>query len=75
MDSAGVLARPHHDVARLQVSMRDAFLVGRRDRLGHGNSNPQGLHERQAASRNQIDERSPFDQFHREEWHAVDDLA
>ena len=73
-DSAVVLALADHDVAGLQVAMRDAFLVGGSDSIGHGNRNLQDVGERQAAFRNHFGEGSSFDQLHREERHALDSL-
>ena len=74
LDAAVVLTLSDHDVAGLQVAVRDAFLVGGRDGIGHGNRNRQDLVESQAAFRNHFGEGPSFDQLHREERHAVDGL-
>ncbi len=72
LDSAVVLTLSDYDVAGLQIAVRDPFLVSGSDCVRHGNRNPQELGESQAAFRNHFGEGSSFDQFHREEWHALE---
>ena len=69
-----MLTLSDHDVAGLQVAVRDAFLVCGSDGIGHSTRNRQDLGESQAAFRNYFGEGSSFDQLHREERHALDSL-
>src|SRR5207248_8133664 len=60
-----------HDVARLQIAMHDAALMRGADRVDERHGELQKIGDRQTVSRNEIDQRLPVHELHREEVHAV----
>ena len=56
-----------HQVVRFQIPVDDALLVRRTHRIGEGNGQLEELVQRQALLRDQLRERLPLDQLHRDE--------
>jgi hypothetical protein len=62
-----VLAFAEHDVAGLEVPMRDAFLMRRRRCVRDGYPDRQHGFDRQSRSRQRLGQRAPLYQLHRQE--------
>jgi hypothetical protein len=66
-DASSLLAFAEHDVAGLEVAMRDPFLVRCRGRVRDGNRDHQHSFDRQSGRRQCLGQRSPLHQLHRQE--------
>jgi hypothetical protein len=61
----------HHHVARLEIAMRDLFLVRRAQGIGERQRNLQEVRHRHPARQDQVVQRAPIHQLHCQEAHAV----
>ena len=71
LHATGVPGGANHDVGRLEVAVRDPFLVCRRDGVGEGNGDREKLVYGKAALWNRERERAALDHFHGQEQDSV----